>query len=357
MLTSPEQMTADWFELVLTKAGVLDGGRVTSVAIEPITGGAIARMVRASLTFGGELGAAPRSVVVKYPTDDPGSLGVAKAMGLYELEVRFYQDIAPLVPGMSIPTCYLAEIDEESRFVLVLEDFGGRAKPGDVFTPSTIDECADTLEQLVKFQAPLWNSPTVAEMEWIANPARTHGVFDLLAQGLPALLARFGDKLEAEHVRLFESVLPRAGEWVRSWASPTIVQHGDFRSDNTLLGTTPGTSPVTVIDFQTVRVGPPGIDPAHFLGSALPTPTRREAERDLITEYHRKLLAAGVEAWTFDDCWAAYREGAMYPVFLFVGMAAQVESTERGDRLIVDQIRRYADMAIDLDSPKAAGLA
>jgi hypothetical protein len=37
-------------------------------------------------------------------------------------------------------------------------------------------------------------------------------------------------------------------------------------------------------------------------------------------------------------------------------MASQVESSERGDRIIVDQIRRYADMALDLDSPLAAGL-
>ena len=45
----------------------------------------------------------------------------------------------------------------------------------------------------------------------------------------------------------------------------------------------------------------------------------------------------------------------MYGVFLFVGMASQVESTERGDRVIADQIRRYADMALDLDAPHAAG--
>ena len=47
----------------------------------------------------------------------------------------------------------------------------------------------------------------------------------------------------------------------------------------------------------------------------------------------------------------------MYGGFLFVGMASQVESTERGDRVIVNQIRRYADMAIDLDAPRAAGLS
>jgi hypothetical protein len=361
VLSKPEEMTTDWFGSVLAGAGVLGGATVTGVQTEPVTGGVIARMVRARLTYSADAPDAPESVIVKYPTDDPGSLGVAQAMGLYEQEVRFYSDIAPLVPEMSIPTCHLAEIDDTgARFTLVLEDFGGRTKPGDAFTGSTIQECSDTLEQLVRFQAPLWDSPKVAGLAWLANPARTHGVFDLFAQGLPVLLGRFGDGLKPEHVALFEAVLPQAGRWARSWSAPLVVQHGDFRNENTLLATIPGdgtTPPVTVIDFQTVRLAPPGLDPAHFLCSSLSTETRRAAERDLIAEYHRKLVAAGVEGFTAEQAWDSYREGALYAVFLFAGMAGQVESTERGDRLIVEQLGRYADMAVDLESAKVAGLA
>jgi hypothetical protein len=350
-------MTADWFESVLSRSGVLGGVAVDAVELEPVGGGVIARMVRATLAYSGDAPDAPPSVIVKYPTDDPGSLGVAKAMGLYEQEVWFYRDIAPLLPDMSIPACYLAEVQEGARFTLVLEDFGGRTKPGDTFAGSTLQECSDTLDQLVRFQAPLWNSPAVAKLDWIADPARTHGVFDLFSQGLPVLLARFGDGLAAEHVKLFEAVMPKAGEWARSWSAPAVVQHGDFRNENTLLAMTPDAPPVTVIDFQTVRLAPPGLDPAHFLCSSLATDTRREAERDLIAEYHGKLVAAGVEAFDSEACWDNYRAGALYAVFLFAGMAGSVESTERGDRLIVDQLGRYADMAIDLDSAKVAGLA
>jgi aminoglycoside phosphotransferase (APT) family kinase protein len=349
-------MTPSWFERVLGKAGVLGGAEVVSAAVAPIGGGAIARMVRAELAYGGPT-EAPPAVIVKFPTDDPGSLAVAQAMGLYELEVRFYQDIAPLVPNLSRPRCYLAEIDESSRFVLVMEDLSGRTKPGDVLTASTLEECANTLEQLVNLQAPTWNSKTVADLNWIADPTRTHQVFDGLAAGLRPFVDRFGHGLAAEHVTLFEKVLPHAGEWARSWSSPTVVQHGDFRSDNVLVGISADAPSATVIDFQTVRLGPPGVDPAYFLGSSLPTADRRVAERDLITDYHHKLVAAGVDGFDFDDCWSAYREGALYGVCLFVGMASQVESTERTDRIIVDQIRRYADMAIDLDSLKVAGLS
>ena len=112
-----------------------------------------------------------------------------------------------------------------------------------------------------------------------------------------------------------------------------------------------------VVYFFSLKTASHGFDPAYFLGSSLSTDERRRIERDLITEYHKGLVAAGVEGFDFDGCWAAYRAGAMYGVFLFCGMASQVESTERGDKVIANQIKRYADMALDLEAPQAAGLA
>jgi hypothetical protein len=296
--------------------------------------------------------------VVKFPTDDPGSLGLALAMGMYELETRFYQDIAPLVPDMGLPVCYLTQLsDDATEFNLILEDLSEGMQPGDVLKTASIGECASGLGELVKFQAPLWNSPAVSKLQWLADRSRTIGVFDALPAGLEPFIERFGDQLDQSHIALFESVVPRAGQWVRGWKAPMVVQHGDFRSDNLMFSTNPVAPRVAVLDFQTVRLGPPGVDPAYYLGSSLSTTDRRAAERDLIADYHQRLLFSGVEGFDFDACWASYRDGAMYGVLLFVGMASQVESTERGDRVIVDQIRRYADMAIDLDAPQAAGLA
>ena len=348
IVTSADGLTADWFSSLLGKP-------VAEAEIEPVEGGLIARMARARLTYadGAE---GPESVMVKFATDDEGSFGLAVATGMYELEVSFYRDVAPLV-NASIPTCYFAEHDPESHnFTLVLEDLSGRTRPGDVLTLSTLDEAADVLAELVGLQAPTWNNPKLQELPWLADPARTLGMFDQFPLGLEPFIERFGSALEPDHVKLFESVLPRSGEWARSWKPPTVVQHGDFRTDNIMFGDAPGTPPVTIIDFQTVRLGPPGLDVAYFVGASLSTEDRRAGDEDLISGYHEQLLASGVEDFDFDACWQSYREGALYGVFLFVGLASQVESTERGDQVIAEQIRRYADMAIDLEAPAAAGL-
>lgn len=356
ILDSADLMTRDWFHAVLTEAGLLAEADLAAVDLEPVEGGIIARMVRATLTYTRPT-AAPASVVVKFPSGDPGSRGLAVAMGMYELETLFYRDIAPMVPEFSVAQCYSARLSEDAQsFNLLLEDLGIEMCPGNVLEAATLSECSTALGELVKFQAPLWNSAALARLEWLADPRRTMGVFDSLPAGLAPFLDRFGDHLDPSHVRLFEAVVPRAGEWVRSWKPPTVVQHGDFRSDNLMFSTDPQSGRAVVVDFQTVRLGPPGLDPAYYLGSSLPTVDRRASERELIAEYHDRLLFSGVEGYDFDSCWSAYREGAMYGVLLFVGMASQVESSERGDRIIVDQIRRYADMALDLDSPQAAGL-
>jgi hypothetical protein len=47
---------------------------------------------------------------------------------------------------------------------------------------------------------------------------------------------------------------------------------------------------------------------------------------------------------------------AMYAVYLFCGLSSQVASSERVDRVIADQTRRDADMALDLEAAQLAGL-
>ena len=358
-VSTREEMTTEWFASLLVDAGVPSGGSIKAIQLEPVVGGVMTNMVRAKLTYANaRADNAPASLLVKYPSDDEGNLGVARLMGLYELEVRFYQDIASQLPNMRIPKCYYAQLDEQSgRFALVLEDLGGSTKSGAMLNSVTWDECSAVFRELANFQTPLWNSPALPQFNWLNNPQRTHGLFDAFSAGLDPFLKRFGHLLNPEYVKLFESVLPLAGQWARSWQAPTVLQHGEFRSGNILFGTTPNAAPVTVIDFQTVRVGPPGIDPAYFMGGSMPTEDRRKMEHEMVKEYHQRLLSAGVTAYNWDACWKAYCAGAMYGVYLLVGMSGQVEANDRNDQVILDLVNRMAVMALDLESAKAAGLA
>jgi aminoglycoside/choline kinase family phosphotransferase len=351
VVTSPDELTPGWF----TRALGVQRSTVTDVQIDQVGGGAMCRMVRASLTWDGT-DDSPESVIVKFPTTDAGTLALAQAMQMYELEVRFYRDLLPHLADVSTPTCHFAELDETTgAFTLVLEDLSERTRPGDVLEESTDDECSAVLAELAGLQGASWNSPITAAMPWLADHDRTIRVFDSMPAGLEPWLNRFGHALEPQQVALFETVIPQAGKWIRSWDGPSVVQHGDLRTDNILFSLDP-VPRATLLDFQTVRLGPPGMDPAYFLGSSLSTETRRSSERDRLAEFHGRLTAAGVAGYDFDDCFRAYREGALYAVYLFCGLSSQVASSERVDRVIADQTRRYADMALDLEAAQLAGL-
>lgn len=351
VVSSSDQLTPEWF----TRALGSGGATVTDVQLEQVGGGAMCRMVRASLTWDATDGS-PDSVIVKFPTSDLGTLALAQAMRMYELEVRFYRDLLPHLADVSTPTCLFAELDDATgAFTLVLTDLSGRTRPGDVLVESTGDECSAVLAELAHLQGASWNSPTTAAMPWLADHQRTVELFDSMPAGLEPWLARFGHALEPAQVALFESVIPQAGRWIRSWDGPSVVQHGDLRTDNILFSLDP-LPRATLLDFQTVRLGPPGMDPAYFLGSSLSTGTRRSAERALLAEFHDRLTATGVSGYDFDDCFRAYREGAMYAVYLFCGLSSQVAPSERVDRVIADQTRRYADMALDLEAAQLTGL-
>jgi hypothetical protein len=355
IIADNDELTASWFTQALG-----DGSRsVAGVRLDHMDIGAMCRMVRAHLTWDGGAGGAPgpASVIVKFPTADAGTLGLARAMRMYELEVCFYRDLVPLLDAVSVPICHLAELDQSTgAFTLVLEDLSVASRPGDVLAESTADECALVLSELAGLQATTWDAPATKAMPWLADPQRTVQLFDSMPAGLEPFLTRFGHALEPDQVDLFERVIPQAGKWIRSWRGPTVVQHGDLRSDNVLFSRDPAAPQATLVDFQTVRLGPPGVDPAYFVGSSLSTATRRTTERDLITDYHQRLTAAGVVGFDFNACFEAYREGALYAVYLFCGLASQVASSERVDRVIADQTRRYAAMAIDLDAARLAGL-
>lgn len=352
--STPDEMTPEWFTSLLQNAGLLGSGHVENVSLVPFGGGVMTNMVRASLSYSGTTDA-PASMLVKYPSSDEGNLQIAQVTGLYELEVRFYQDIAPKLTDASIPKAYLAQIDEKSgRFNLALEDLSGITQAGEKSPPSA-DQCIAVFRELAGFQAAFWNSPVLAEFNWLA-PQRTQQYFDAFPAALEPFLNRYATGLSAEQIELFKTVMPNAGKWVRSWQAPTALQHGEFRSANVLFGTSADAPPVTLIDFQTVRVGPPGVDLAYFMACSLPTEERRKIERDVITAYHQELVKAGVKDFDWDACWKSYCEGALYGVIFYGGVAAQVESNEHNDKLLADLIQKLANMALDLDSIKIAGL-
>jgi hypothetical protein len=102
--------------------------------------------VRIALAYDGpEPG--PATLVAKLPASGPHEPGDAQALRNYELEVRFYQELAPTLP-VRTPRCHHADIASDAgSFVLLLEDMAP-ARQGDQLLGCTPDEAAVAVAEL-----------------------------------------------------------------------------------------------------------------------------------------------------------------------------------------------------------------
>jgi Phosphotransferase enzyme family len=353
LLDDPERIDAAWLtEALAGQAG--SDARVVDVQRELVGTGQVGCNFRFHLTWEGPEAGLPQTVVGKFPSPDPTSRATAVGSRLYEKEVRFYTEIAPTV-DIRTPAVHVALCEPGTgRFVLLLEDLAP-ARVGDQVQGCGPAEARAALAEAARLHAPRWGDPALEHLEWLAGSGtaaeRVQFLQSLYDAVLPGFEARIGSRLDAtavEVVRELGRVLPA---WLAARQPPFTVLHGDYRLDNLLFGATDaGEITVAAVDWQTVGLGPGAQDVAYLCGTSLLPDDRRRCELDLVGEYHDRLARAGVEGYSWDECWLSYRLGALAGVLIAVISAQIVAVTPRGDDMFVAMASRAATMALDLDT-------
>jgi aminoglycoside/choline kinase family phosphotransferase len=343
----PELLTPEWLDDALEVGGHLDGAHVTAVDVRPLGTGQMCDSVRVSLTYDRSTDA-PRTLVAKLPAADPTSRATALMLRNYEKEIRFYQQLAPTLT-MRTPHVYHCDIDlATGAFVLLLEDMAP-AGQGDQLEGCTPEVARVAVRELIGLHAPRWRDPALADLDWLGgDPESGRQMMLMLFPSLwDGFLDRYSDRLGAE-VRDTGRVLIDNLEAYLTFASePTTIIHGDYRLDNLLLGTTPGSTPIAVVDWQTCTLGPAGQDVAYFLGAGLRPEVRREVEGELVSDYHERLVGAGVSDLSWDRFEADYRTGTWAGLLMAIGASMMVVRTDRGDDMFMVMADRHARHVLD----------
>ncbi|WP_186447031.1 phosphotransferase family protein [Mycolicibacterium porcinum] len=343
-------LTPRWFTGVLRDGGVIGPDEAVLGAEAQLFGtGQFGLVVRAELEYGNEVTQAPRSVIVKLPSSDPGSRGLAVSIGAYEAEVRFYREIAPR-STIRVPDLYSSGFDSGSgRVTLVLEDLSVDWQAGDAIAGGTVAQSAAAIDQIARLHGELWDHPTLRTLEWLSPVERTQALFDPVPCALPTFKQRFAERLDSKHMALIERLAPRAAEYPNlAWRGPMVVTHGDFRLDNLLFSDADSSLVATVIDWQAVRLAPPLIDLCIWMTSAWTAEQRRIHQESLIRRYHDGLLAAGASDFDFEQCLASLRVCSLYVLLLGVGTSVALQQSERGDAMFAAMISSAAELVTDL---------
>ncbi len=352
---TPDDLDAAWFTRCLRDNGHGDV-TVRELRREPIGTGQIGRCFRYQFTLSGAGRKTPSSLVAKFPSDDPQSRATGVQLRNYYREVNFYRELAGRL-SLSLPRCYFAAIDGEGpEFALVLEDLAP-AQPGNQIEGCSVAVAQAAVKELVGLQAPSWCDESLKQYDWLYDAGAEPGaMLALYAQLLGPFLDRYAALLEDDE----RNIIARVGEspecpLFEPPGQPFCLEHVDYRLDNMLIDDRGDPPRVTVVDWQSVRIGKPLNDVAYFLGAGLEPARRREAERGIVQSYHQGLLAAGVEDFGWTGCWEAYRRGSFAGFGVTVIASMLVEQTERGDRMFTAMARRHARHAIDLGADEFLG--
>ena len=347
----PEDLTAGW----LTE--VLGAGTVGSLRAERIGTGQVSECYRVALDY--SEGHGPASVVLKVAASDPTSRQSGQTLGLYEREVRFYADVAPLLARIEdapIATCYHASYDAGTGMFTLLIDDAAPAVAGDEIRGATPEEAALALRQLGRLHAPVMGGAPPAEAEWLQRETPINQA--LITALFAGFTDRYGEGIRPEQRLVCQRLVDGFDAYVAAEGAPDRVMglvHGDYRLDNMLFGRPGSLRDLTVVDWQTVNWGPALTDVAYFLGCALKTEDRRTHYDDLLRAYHEGL--GPNPPITLEQVRDGVRRQSFFGVMMSIVSSMLVVQTERGDQMFMTMLERHTSHVLDtgaLDALPAA---
>lgn len=354
ILHSCDELTSQWLTAALRGSGALPDGEVRAATSTPVGTGQMGDSFRVRLDYADGAAAGPASVILKVASADERSRATGLALRAFEVEVRFYLEVAGAVAAR-VPGCHLAEVDADTGwFTLLLEDMAP-ATQGDQLDGCTATEAALAMDQLSSLHAPLWEDPQLAALGWLnrQTPASAEFTAGLVSSLWPGFLERYGALLSRAEVGICGRLVDRLGPYLADRSGPMTVVHGDYRPDNLLFGdpAAGAAAPLTVVDWQTAVWGPPMVDVSYFLACALAQPQERAAlEGDLVRRYHDGLVGRGVTGYDWEECWRDYRRCSFTALVMAIASSMLVQQTERGDQMFVTTVRRACAQIEHLDA-------
>lgn len=298
-----------WLDRILR-----DGGHSTALVIglvfEPLRfAGATTDMARLRLAYADGGDAGPATLIAKIRGLDQQRAQMDAAMGLFDREIRFYQEIAPQLP-VRVPNAL--HIGDGRTAPLLLEDLG-HLRLGDQAAGLTVADARACVDALADLHAAYWSSPTLGN-NWLTRPWQ--GIFkDMAAQmmvtGIPGVDAIKDQVPRATASRIPEDPAVWAACIARLGEGPHTLIHNDCRLDNLFFA---GDGTPVFLDWQTIADGRASQDVANLLaGSMDPEPLAGHWE-ELLRRYHNRLTDRGVTGYSYDEFLDHYRQNLIWPL-------------------------------------------
>jgi hypothetical protein len=297
MPTCPAQISAEFLTTVLRADHALGAGRVLAFDLSSVgDSGQTGEVVRVLPRYDAHGETPPASLVAKFPASFPEARAQMHALGLYEREVRFYQDFGS-DPGIAIPHCYHAEIDGKTGdFVLLLEDLSA-GRNGD-FWQGDVADAETAIRHLAAFHAKWWEHPKLQSTAWLRQPDDMGYYRDaltpLVSGCLPVVQQKYPQHCDGYLMRTAQRLVERWPHFVGGQSRERCtLAHSDYHPKQMFYPRN-GRGRFAVFDWQSVCPMLGAVDLQRvLLMHLLPDQLRVHGDR-LIALYHDVLGQHGV---------------------------------------------------------------
>jgi hypothetical protein len=337
-------ITPKWVESCLRSHFNLPSGAVENVRVTESFGSCSALNTRIEVEYSTDaVGNAPRHLMLR------NSGGRDR---LNEREVRFYSELAPLLPQTPTVPCYDVawDLSPPRWHVLLLDvspshDHGpqpltttqrqflmpAHARDTSPPEPYPDETYAAIAEAYASLHARWWDNSVIHEERHAKSPGGPHCI--AAAPSPDEIMSIAKHRLEYDFPRYRTQFPddPSPAEWrmcekaVETWpqlltpraaaGNLTLVQ-SDSHLGNILLDRDPASSHIYLLDWDAYQRGIGPWDLACLLILSHAPEIRRRVELKVLGIYHQALLAHGVANYSFDQCVADYRLAAFVCPFV-----------------------------------------
>ncbi len=345
----PQGFTPAFVTSILQDDGCLPaGGSVVDVGYEMVGDGTgmSSELARLRLTYEGDRGTAPDTVICKFLPNNETNRASAMAFHLPEREVRYCAELDPLTDAVT-PRTFCTRFDGEA-FLIVMEDLADY-EVGSQVAGATLRQTELAIDELAKLHSAFWNK--VGSIDWVPGIAHSYHAEALAggcAIGWPNMEERFDlPETISRYREPFLKAIPALQE--ERMQAPITLVHGDFRMENVMYGSTPRQHDIIVFDWQGPLKARGMFDVSLFLGQSTRTEVRREHERDILNRYLEGLLAGGVSGIDADFIWEDYQRCMLYNWIYTAVVAGTLDtSNELAQAWMTKMIERHAAASEDL---------